>query len=39
MDEQTLNLVNVYAPNTDTECRTFSLILELFISRKNVTGG
>ena len=37
MDEQTINLVNVYAPNTDTERRTFFLILELFIARENET--
>ena len=41
MDEQTINLVDVYAPNTDTERRTFFLILELFISRENenILGG
>ena len=41
MDEQTINLVNVYAPNTDTKRRTFLLILELFISRENenILGG
>ena len=39
MDEQTINVVNVYAPNTDTERRTFFLILELFISRENIIGG
>ena len=37
MDEQTINLVNVYAPNTDVERRTFFLILELFIARENET--
>ena len=37
MDEQTINLVNVYPPNTDVERRTFFLILELFIARENET--
>ena len=41
MDEQTINLVNVYAPNTDTERRTFFLNLEPFISKEyeNIIGG
>ena len=41
MDEQMINLANVYTPKTDTERQTFFLILELFISREfeNIIGG
>ena len=41
IDERTLNLVNVYAPSTDTQRRTFFANLDQFLSyeHENIIGG